>query len=107
MLLSSALYGQQHAAPETVYAVVFGFVIDQNGDLKSFRVSKVIDPRSGSADPVAVEVPKTYISAARAQLLSKGYKATVENGELKETFTYFYYDPKQPHRADIEPRAKR
>lgn len=86
-----------------LYAVIFGFVIDEKSELRSFRVSKVIDPKSRSTNAVDVNVPETYIAAARARLMAKAQKPTIdEHGKLKEMFTYFFFDPKQPDRADLE-----
>jgi hypothetical protein len=105
-LLIGHLYGQTpQSTPGKLYAVVFGFVVDEGGKLKSFRVSKVIDPESGSTDAVDLRVPDSYLSAARAQLMKKTLKPTVEGGKPKEMFTYFFFDPKQPTRADIDPKA--
>lgn len=106
VLLIGASYGQNpQSHPEKLYVVVFGFVVDESGKLKSFRVSKVIDPQSGSTDAVDVKVPDTYQSAARAQLMKKTLKPMIENGKLKEMFTYYFFNPKQPTRADIDPKA--
>jgi hypothetical protein len=105
-LLIGLSYGQNSQShPDKLYAVVFGFVIDESGKLQSFRVSKVIDPQSGSTDAVNLRVPDAYMAAARTQLMKKSHNATVENGKPKEMFTYFFFDPKQPTRADIDPKA--
>jgi hypothetical protein len=97
-------YSQSPISDSTkLYAVIFGFVIDEKSKLKSFRVSKVIDPRSRSTNAVDVNVPETYLAAARARLMAKAQEPTIgEDGKLKEMFTYFFFDPNQPHRADLE-----
>jgi hypothetical protein len=104
--LTVAAYAQNRLSDSPrLYAVVFGVVIGENGDLKSFRVVKVFDSQSGSTDAIDVKVPPAYVSAARAQLMKKRPKATLEDGKPKEMFTYLFFDPKQPTRADIDPRA--
>lgn len=86
------------------YAVIFGIIIDKNGKLLSFKVSKVINPSSGSDKPVKIKVPNSYFQAARKRVINKGYKPQLENGKPKEFYTYFFYDPMQPDRTDIDPR---
>ncbi len=97
-------YGQNPISDSPkLYAVIFGFVIDEKSELKSFRVSKVIDPRTRSTNAVDVKVPESYIAAAKARLMAKPQKPTIgEDGKLKEMFTYFFFDPMQPNRTDIE-----
>jgi hypothetical protein len=94
-----------HAAPERpFYAAIFGISIDESGTLSGFRLDRVLDPLSGSKEPVDVKVPDQYIEAARTLVLSKHYPPKLENGKPKEFFTYFYYVPSQPDRADLDPR---
>ena len=97
-------YGQNPTSDSAkLYAVIFGFVIDEKSELRSFRVSKVIEPRTKSTNAVDVKVPERYIAAARARLMAKPQKPTIdEHGKLKEMFTYFFFDPQQPDRADIQ-----
>lgn len=103
--LNGRSYSQNPASSSAkLFAVIFAFVINEEGELRSFRVSKVIDPGSGSTDAVDEKVPERYIAAARARFMAKDHQATVVDGELKEMFTYFFFDPKQPTRADIGPR---
>jgi hypothetical protein len=97
-------YGQNPTSDSAkLYAVIFGFVIDEQSELRSFRVSKVIEPRTKSTNAVDVKVPERYIVAARARFMAKPQKPTIdEHGKLKEMFTYFFFDPQQPDRADIQ-----
>ncbi len=107
-VLVASSYGQNPTSrPNKLYAVVFGFVIDESGELRSFRVEKVVDPDSGSTEAVDVRVPDSYVSAARAQVMAKGYKGMLEHGAPKEMYTYFFFDPKQPDRADIHPQKRK
>lgn len=108
IVLIAPSYGQNPTwSPNKLYAVVFGFVIDESGELKSFRVEKIVDPDSGSTEAVDVKVPDSYVSAARAQVMAKGYKGTLEHGTPEEMYAYFFFDPKQPDRADIQPRKRK
>lgn len=83
-----------------IYSVVFAFSVDAEGQLKEFRVSEVVDVRSGSTNPVDVKVPESYIEVARAEFMKRSPKPTIEEGKLVEKFTYFYFDPRQPARTD-------
>ena len=85
------------------YSVIFGIIIHESGELKSIRVSKVINPSSNSIKAVNISVPNSYIEAARTFVINKKYKPKIENGLPKEFFTYFFYDPLQPNRVDIDP----
>ena len=55
------------SASAKLFAVIFAYVVSEEGELKSFRAFKVIDPRSGNTDAVDVTVPENYIAAARAR----------------------------------------
>jgi hypothetical protein len=96
------------------YLALFGYVIDERSELKSFRVSKVIDartidPRTGSAPAVDVNVPEDYIAAARANFMAQNQaqKPTIDkDGQLKEMFTAFVFDPLRPNWASYKPDSK-
>jgi len=87
---------------EKLYAVIFGVIVDKKGQLVSFRVDKVMDPRSGSTAAVDVAVPETYVAAARALAAAKKYEPHLKDGKPVEFFTWFYFDPAQPTRADLD-----
>jgi len=89
-------------APEKLYGVIFGVVVDEKGELVSFRVDKVIDPRSGSTAAVDVAVPDTYVAAARELAVAKKYEPHLKDGKPVEFFTWFYFDPARPTRADLD-----
>ena len=88
--------------PEKLYAVVFGVVVDEKGQLVSFRVEKVIDPRSGSTAAVDVAVPESYVAAAHELAAAKKYEPQLKDGKPVEFFTWFYFDPMRPTRADLD-----
>jgi len=90
-----------------LYAVIFGILADENDKITSIRVVEVIDPATGSISPVPVKPAETYVVAAEKTIRAKGYKARFKEGKPTEFFTYFFYDPAQPDRIDIDPTAKK
>ena len=87
-------------SPNKLYAVVFQATVNASGKIDTLKVSKVLDPSSGTTNPVDVPVPQSYVAAARAFLSKRTYPTAP-----KEFFTYTFYDPSQPSRADIDPKA--
>lgn len=92
-------------APAKLYAVIFGVTLDAKGQLIALKVEKVIDPGTGSINPVPVAVPNSFIDSARHSVIAKHYKPRLENGVPKAFFIYFFFDPSQPGRTDIHPGA--
>lgn len=86
------------------YGVAFGVVIGENRELQSFRVVGVTDPDSGSVAFVNINIPDAYVAAARALIVARGHHPTIEGGKPREMFTYFFFDPARPNRADADPR---
>jgi hypothetical protein len=78
------------------YSVIFGITIDADSKLQAFKVSKVIDPKSGTTDAVDVQVPAAFIAAAKKKVSAKHYKPKLENNKPVEFFTYFHYSPNYP-----------
>ena len=88
---------EQFKDPEfKLYSVIFGITIDADSKLQAFKVSKVIDPKSGTTDAVDVQVQQAYIDAAKKKAEAKHYKPKLEDGKPVEFFTYFLYTPKVP-----------
>jgi hypothetical protein len=85
-----------------LYAVVFQVSVNSSGKVEALKIAKVIDPSSGTTNPVYVPVPQSYIAAVRVFLAKRSYVSTP-----KQFFTYTFYDPSQPGRADIDPKAGR
>ncbi len=104
LLLSGSLtFAQDTPSPDqNLYAVIFDVSVDSSGKVSSLTVEKVIDPASGTTDAVEVDVPDSFVSAAHNHLLQRTYPAS-----RKQFFTYIFYDPAQPDRADIDPKAGR
>jgi hypothetical protein len=102
-LLVSTAWAQAPSLVSTkVYAVIFQATVNSNGKIDTIEVSKVVDPSSGTTNAVDIAVPQSYVLAARAFLSKRTYSA-----DPKQFFTYTFYDPSQPTRADIDPKADR
>lgn len=100
LLISGALQAQ--APPAKLYAVVFEVTVNSFGKVDTLKVAKVIDPATGSTDAVDIAVPATYVQAAQKLYIERTYPAN-----QKHFFTYAFYDPSRPGRADIDPKAGR
>ena len=102
-LLASTVCAQSSGlAGSKLYAVVFQATVNSGGKIDTLKVSKVIDPSSGTTNAVDVVVPQRYVEAARTFLSGRTYPS-----DPKQFFTYTYYDPSQPTRADIDPKPDR
>lgn len=99
LLFAGAALGEP-VEPAKLYAVVFEVTINPSGKVTGLQVSKVIDPSSGSDNAIDLSVPAEYVVAARAFLSRRTYSS-----KDKQFFTYTFYDPMQPSKADIDPRA--
>lgn len=82
--------------PQKLYAVIFGIVIGEKGELLNVRISKTINAYSKSTEAVEIEIPEKYFEKAKEKIKNHGYEPTLENGKPKEFFTYFYFDPENP-----------
>jgi len=104
MLLFSvfALAQDPDSPDQKLYGVIFDVGVDASGKVESLTVAKVIDPASGTTDPVDVDVPESFVTAAHSFLLERTYSTS-----RKQFYTYIFYDPLQPDRADIDPKAGR
>ena len=89
------------AAPAKFYSVFFLVTVDSAGKISSLQVVQVRDVKGSSSGPVNVTVPESYVDAARAFLSRRTYSGP------NQFVTYTFFDPTQPSRADINPRAGR
>lgn len=101
ILLASAAFAQSPGATK-LYAVIFEVTVDAAGKVNSLKISKVIDPNTGSTDAIDLPVPEEYVTAVRKHLLKRTYDT--KDGQF---YTYIFYDPAHPSRADIDPNATR
>ena len=58
-----------------------------------------IEKTGSSTEQPAIDL--AIIAAARKLAESKRYKPKLKDGKPVEFFTWFYFDPSQPDRADI------
>lgn len=92
--------------PSKIYAVVFGVLFDAKGDVDQLRMVRVLDIREGNKDATDVVVPERFVTAVRKMLASPRYKPKPADVKPEEIFTYFFFDPQQPDRANLDPRPK-
>jgi hypothetical protein len=78
------------------YAVVFGLTVDSTSKILTFHVSQVTDPKSGTTNPVKIQVPQEFIDAARKKAAMKHYDQKLKDGKPVEFFTYYLYTPSRP-----------
>lgn len=95
------------AMTKVIYLAVFGVTFDEKADVKELRLIKVVEPRKGNADAPDVRIPDAYIASVRKMLASPRYKPRPDAIRPEEVFTYFFFDPERPNRADIDPRPRR
>jgi hypothetical protein len=109
MLAVQAPAAAQNAptAPRVIYAVVFGVLFDEAGEVRQLRLVKVVEPRKGNADADGVTIPEVYVQSVRKLLATPRYRPKPGVAKPEEIFTYFFYDPDQPARADFDPRPQR
>lgn len=104
---ASAAEQSAPTAPRVVYAVVFGVLFDEAGEVSQLRLIKVVEPRKGNADAEGVTIPEVYVQAVRKMLATPRYRPKPGVMKPDEIFTYFFYDPDQPTRANYDPRPQR
>jgi hypothetical protein len=76
-----------------IYSVIFGVTATNNSAVPAVRLAKVTDPKSGTTDPVKIDVPDAYIKAAVKKIEAKHYEPKLKDGKPVEFFTYFFYVP--------------
>jgi len=86
----------KHDSAFRIYSVIFGVTVDADSKIQQFRVSKVIDPKSGKTDAVEVKVPNKYVEAAREKFAGKKHAPELKEGKPVEFFTYYIYSPEHP-----------
>ncbi|MDQ0462574.1 hypothetical protein QO010_000322 [Caulobacter ginsengisoli] len=92
-----AITGTADAKPRPrVYSVIFEVTVDEAGKVATLKVSKVIEPATGSLDAVKVDVPEVFVEAVRVELLKRTYEPSP-----KPFFTYMFYDPRFPDKPNI------
>jgi hypothetical protein len=103
MLLISTPYAETNASDtHKLYAVIFDVTINPSGKVASLKITKVIDPKISATEPIGVIIPEVYFNAAKEFFLKRTYSK-----EPSHFYSYTFYDPEQPNRTDIDPKAER
>ena len=98
-LVLSLVAATADGRPSHVYSVIFEATLGTDNRVDTLKVSKVIDPATGSTDPVDIAVPDEYIAAARDYLRLRTYPP-----RQIPFYTYLFYDPARPTEPNIDPR---
>jgi hypothetical protein len=87
--------------PLPFYVVIFHVDHEPDGRLTRFDVDSVTDPHVGPEAKVQVDVPDTFVAAAR-EALEVRWRAHPPSPEKNDShYTYAYFDPAEPTRGDI------
>lgn len=84
--------------------VIFGFTADEKGAPQGLRPVKVADLAVGPRHFVELDIPEAFVSAVRERLAAKAKPPPASKDGTIEFFTFFFFDPAQPHRTDVDPR---
>jgi hypothetical protein len=79
-----------------LYAVIFGITVDAHSKITGFKVSRVTEPKTGSANALDVKLPQSFVAAARKKAEAKHYEPKLKNGKPVEFFTYYFFTPASP-----------
>lgn len=71
--------------------MILAVATDAEGRLVEVKVSKVIDPDTGSTEAVNVPVPPQWLEAAKVWLAGRE-----QPHEAKTYFSYAFFDPARP-----------
>ena len=99
-LRSAVLYTALSALATTalagpIYVVEFLATVN-GGKVESFEVSRVVSRKSGKEELAMVHVPDVFVAAARKRFsVDRGCEPAKE-GERKQCFTIYLYDPTNP-----------
>ena len=87
-----------------LYVVILAVRQNADGTVRDVKLNKVIEPRSGSTDPVKIEVPAKYLAAAEKLIRQRKYEvdATSKDGIILPFATYFYYAPSLGHTPIVD-----
>lgn len=78
-----------------LYVVILSVRQNTDGSIRDVQLAKVIEPRSGTTDPVKIDVPAKFMTGAEKLIRSRTYKvdSTAKDGLILPFATYFYYAP--------------
>jgi hypothetical protein len=78
-----------------LYVVILSVKQNADGSVRSVQLSKVIEPRSGSTEPVKVDVPEKFMVSVEKLIRARKYEldSTSKDGLILPFATYYYYAP--------------
>ena len=82
-----------------IYPVVFGVTATTKSGPPAVRLVEVGVPKgsAGSADAAKIDVPDTFIKAAKKKIQAEPPEPKMKDGKPVEVFTYFFYVPGHPN----------
>jgi hypothetical protein len=82
-----------------IYPVVFGVTATTKSRPPAVRLVEVGVPRGSarSADAGKIDVPDTFIKAAKKKIQAEPPEPKMKDGKPVEVFTYFFYVPGHPN----------
>lgn len=76
-----------------IYSVVFVVTATTNSTLPAIRLAKVTDPKTGTTDAVKLDVPDSYVRAAKKKIEEMHYVPELKDGKPVEFFVHYFYVP--------------
>ena len=94
-----------------IYPVVFGVTATTKSGPPAVRLVEVGVPKGStkSADAAKIDVPDTFIKAAKKKIQAEPPEPKMKDGKPVEVFTYFFYVPGHPNVVVVDldkPRDK-
>ena len=89
-----------HTDPDfKLYIVILAVTQKPDGSIRNVALSKVIEPKSGTTDPVKVDVPPKFLAEAEKLIRARKYDVdtTKKDGIILPFATYYYYAPSLGH----------
>jgi hypothetical protein len=82
-----------------IYPVVFGVTATTKSGPPAVRLVEVGVPKGSakSADAAKIDVPDTFIKAAKKKIQAEPPEPKMKDGKPVEVFTYFFYVPGHPN----------
>lgn len=78
-----------------LYAVILAVTQNADGSIRKVALSKVIEPKSGTTDPVKIEVPARFLEESEKLIRARKYEVdtTKKDGIILPFATFYYYAP--------------
>ena len=78
-----------------IYVVMLSVRQNPDGSIKDVKLSKIIDPRTGSTDPIKLDLPEKFVPEAEKLIRARKYDVdkTSKDGLVLPFATYYFYAP--------------